>query len=178
VRGITLADTAGRRVAIDLAWIGGARLRITPVTRLESRRWYVLALPLDSVRSLRGPAVQDTTFRFRFETLDLRTTGVLDGALADDRSGPPGYAVVVRPTGQAPAVDRTVTLSSPGRFTVENLVEGNYALFAYETRDTTGRYSYGSASPYRTAARFTVFADTVKVRARWAVEGVLLRLAE
>lgn len=178
VRGITLADTAGRRVVTDLQWIGGARLRITPATRLESRRWYHLTLPLDSVKGLRGAALHDTTFTFRFETLDLRTTGVLDGALADDRSGPHGYEVVVRPTGQSPAQDRTVKLASPGRFTVENLVEGNYALFAYETRDTTGGYRYGSAFPYRTAARFTVYGDTVKVRARWAVEGVLLRLAE
>jgi hypothetical protein len=178
LRALSLQDTSGRALPTDLTWIGGARVVITPRHRLESRRWYVLTVPGDSVRSLRGPVLRDSAFTFRFETMDLRSTGILEGALDDARPGPHGYAIVVRGTGQSPPPERRVSLGAPGRFSVDLLAEGNYTLLAYESHDRSGAYRYGSAFPFQRAGRFTVYEDTVKVRARWAVEGVVLRLDE
>jgi len=70
----------------------------------------------------------------------------------------------------------SVRLREAGKFLVGDLPEGRYAVEAFEDLGGDGRYRSGLPFPYAPSARFTVFPDTVRVRARWSVEGVSLQL--
>lgn len=72
----------------------------------------------------------------------------------------------------APQVQK---LSSPGPFSFENLMEGQYVLSAYRDSDHTGKYSVGRSFPFTRSERFAVYQDTIKVRARWPVEGIVVK---
>jgi uncharacterized protein (DUF2141 family) len=60
-------------------------------------------------------------------------------------------------------------------FLVRNLFEGKYTIQAYRDEDGNGEYSPGLPHPFRPSERFAVYPDTVKVRARWSMEGVILK---
>ena len=176
--GISLRDSSGRAVPLSFSWLDSISVSIVPRRPLDGDAWYTLRVRLDSLLTLRGWTRQDSVITLRFSTLDMRTTGTIDGDLADQepQRATMGYSVVAKSTGRAAAKESSVRLARPGPFAVKELVEGNYEVFAFERRDSTMEYRFGSPFPYVPAARFTVYQDTVKVRARWAVEGVMLRL--
>ena len=66
-------------------------------------------------------------------------------------------------------------MEQPGAFVLDRLVEGKYVLSAFRDADSSGTYTYGLPYPFAPSERFVVYPDTVKVRARWDVEGVAIR---
>ena len=62
------------------------------------------------------------------------------------------------------------------KFKLENLQAGVYKLWAFESRHATepGTYFSGTWVPYSRAARFVLYPDSVDVRARWDVEGIII----
>jgi hypothetical protein len=106
--------------------------------------------------------------------MDLRKTGGVEGNLVDARSRGKRYVVSAQSVGMTPSYRRNVVLQSPGGFAIPLLAEGKYTISAIEDIDGSGNYSYGVPHPFAPAGRFSVYPDTVKVRARWGVEGVSL----
>jgi hypothetical protein len=66
-------------------------------------------------------------------------------------------------------------LPKPGAFSIERLPEGKYTLQSFRDQDGNGVFSPGRPYPFTPSERFAVFPDTVKVRARWAIEGVTIQ---
>jgi hypothetical protein len=174
--GLRLTDTTGRRFPASLHWRDPLHAVMEPSTPLASRTWYHLRIVLDSLRDLHGLAGGDSTNRLRFETLDLRATGTIDGAVRDTAAGSKGgdVFVTVSSIDLSPPVRKTVRLKTPGKFAVDQLMEGKYVLDTFRDADSSGNYTYGRVTPFVPSERFAVYPDTVKVRARWAVEGVLI----
>jgi uncharacterized protein (DUF2141 family) len=69
----------------------------------------------------------------------------------------------------------SVNIPDTGKYMFENVVEGQYALKCFRDRDNNGKYSFGNPYPFIPSERFALYPDTIKVRARWPVEGVNIR---
>ena len=61
-------------------------------------------------------------------------------------------------------------------FLFDRLPEGRYRLDAFADVDSSGSYRYGLPHPFSPSAPFGVSRDTVKVRARWGVQGAAIEL--
>ncbi len=61
-------------------------------------------------------------------------------------------------------------------FILENLQAGVYKLWAFESLHATqpGTYFSGTWAPYSRAARFTIYPNSVDIRAHWDVEGIII----
>lgn len=175
-QGIVLRDSLGRAVQREMQWEGGSRLYLRPGAPLLSFAWYSLEARLDSMIDLRGRRSADSLFRCRFQTLDMKSTGVVSGDLVDSLGGKAGYVVSAESVDLSQKQTRTIRLQRAGSFTLRQVIEGKYAISGFEDADGNGRYSYGSPFPFVPSERFGVVEDTVRVRARWGIEGVLLRL--
>ena len=59
-------------------------------------------------------------------------------------------------------------------FELNNLPEGIYKLWAFESLHKTNPFIYfsGTWNPYQRAANFAFYSDSVDVRARWDIEGI------
>ena len=64
------------------------------------------------------------------------------------------------------------------KFKLDNLQAGMYKLWAFESLHATNSETYfsGTWTPYSRAARFVLHPDSVDVRARWDVEGIVINL--
>ena len=61
------------------------------------------------------------------------------------------------------------------KFRLENLEQGIYTLWAYESlHENVKTYFSGLWEPYHRAAHFTIYPDSVDVRARWDIEGIII----
>ena len=68
-----------------------------------------------------------------------------------------------------------VKVDSAGAFKMDLLPEGNYVLKAFEDRNGNGIDDAGSVFPFRRSEQFRYYPDTIRVRPRWPVDGVILR---
>ena len=173
--GVTLSDSTGHTLALRVSWTGPASLAMIPRVPLGAKAWFTLRVRMDSVRSLTGRGYRDSTFSFHFQTLDLRTTGTIAG-MVQDAAGRKGEIVLTaRGISTTPPFLSTVRMESPGPFVFGEIPEGRYTLSAFRDTASRGEYGFGLPAPFRPSDRFTVYADTIRVRARWTVEGVLVK---
>jgi len=175
-RALTLSDSAGRPVDARYAWTGPASWSVVPARALAPKAWYALRVTMDSLRSLTGRGYADSTFTRRFQTLDIRTTGSIAGRVEYAGGSRSGIVLTATGVGVNPPRHSTVRLPAPGPFLVSELQEGNYVLSAFSDTRGTGEYDDGRPFPFRAAEPFAVYPDTIRVRARWGVEGVVVKI--
>jgi uncharacterized protein (DUF2141 family) len=173
VNAIQLADSLAQPVPAEVRWRGGQEILVMPRTELQQAAWYTLRVGLDSLRDVYGVrAYRDSTLVVRFKTQDLRMTGNIAGVInaATGVQGP--FVVTALRIDPAPVVKKKTVVKQGGPFTIDRLPEGRYALEAFQMKDSLGTYQYGLPYPFMPSAPFGVSRDTVKVRARWGVQGV------
>ena len=64
------------------------------------------------------------------------------------------------------------------KFELDNLKVGIYKLWTFESLHQNDDFTFfsGTWEPYHRAARFSIYPDTIDVRARWDVEGIIIDL--
>ncbi len=170
-------DSSSHEVPAERQWLSPTDLLFKPLRELNSNAWYRFRIVMDSVVDERGNRYRDSVSLLRFQTLDLKTTGTLDGTIVDEKKGSAGEIVVTAASAaQGSPQQRTIRVPQPGPFSITQIVEGKYVLSAYRDADSSRSFSYGLPYPFKPSERFTVYPDTLKVRARWGVEGVVIKL--
>ncbi|HMD13183.1 MAG TPA: hypothetical protein VKI62_01015, partial [Bacteroidota bacterium] len=136
-----------------------------------------LRVVLDSLRDYSGNHFSDSTLLIRFQTIDEKILSSIHGRVTDDGAGAKGTIVVIATNiAEKKMKPRTAVLPSPGNFVMDGLREGQYTFFAFRDADTNGVYSCGRPYPFVPSERFIVYPDTLKLRARWPLEGLTIRL--
>ena len=70
------------------------------------------------------------------------------------------------------------TTMENNQYQFNNLPSGQYILWAYESLNSidSNRYFSGTWDPYKRSAKFSVYPDTIEVRARWIIEGLSMEI--
>ncbi len=173
---ISVVDAAKRSVHVDMKWQGALNASIQFREELPSKSWFTLTMIMDSVKDMTGRSRRDSIRSWRFETIDVRTTGTIEGTVFDEVKDSGAVYVTAMSIDRAGGKQTSLRLGGPGRFALEGLGEGGYVLRAFRDSDGSGLYSPGKPFPFVPAERFVEGDDTLKVRARWGLEGVLLKL--
>jgi len=175
---VTLSDTLGRPVPVDLAWKGSLTLSVRPARELAAEAWYRLKVRERDFEDVLGRFGRDTTITITFQVISAELLGSIEGSVADQNAGDATGPIVVLAQaveqGQTSVVRQTIP--APGPFVLPNLVEGRYVLAAFRDRNSNGLFDPGSVVPHKPSERFRLGSDTLRVRARWPYEGAILRL--
>lgn len=177
-KGFSLFDSSGVRVSGVFQWETSAAVGFVPRTELQSRVWYRLRLPLNTVRDLAGNHGKDSVIVRRFETVDKNQFGSLEGEVTDETGSKVQVAIILRAR-EVDERDRRVfeaRLLGSGKFQIPRIAEGSYIVNAFRDDNNNGKYSFGKPFPFQPSELFAFYPDTVKVRARWPVEGVVIHL--
>lgn len=177
-KSFSLLDSSGLTVDGILKWKTSAAFTFTPARELRNKEWYRLRLPLTAVTDLQGNRGKDSLLVRHFETVDKNRLGSLEGEAVDETTDKRLAPVIVRADNvrQKEGEPYEVRLSTSGKFQFPHITEGSYILSAYRDDDGNGKYSFGKPFPFQPSEFFSFYADTVKVRARWPVQGVAIRL--
>lgn len=176
-RALELEDSTEKRVDGKFYWNGSSRVSFVPNRELLWNCKYTLKIVLDSVKDLSGNHLTDSVWVKHFKTMDERLLGSIKGIVMDERKDARGklYLTAAEISNKS-SKERLIVLESPGPFVLDRLLEGNYTISAFRDADSNKVYTYGSVFPFRPSERFSMLTDTLKIRARWPLEGVTVRL--
>jgi hypothetical protein len=178
---IQVRDTSDVAVAGTLHWEDDTTLQFHPDREYESAMQYTVAVNLEAFPSAEGLQGEvestgtDSLYTSTFTVVNRDRLGAIEGAVLSERDI--GYTVRADRVGSDAETDRyRITLEGGGPFTIRNVPDVSYRVWAFEDADMSGAYRYGQVFPFEGSAPFAVFPDTVTVRARWTVDGILLDL--
>jgi len=167
--GFNLSDSSGHPVAGDFVWSGFADIMFQSKPELESKHAYAVHLTGDNIRDAKGNRSIDSTYTF--QTMNGDTLSEIAGEVIDPDSASTGAVFVsARQTGKS-GQTYSVKIDGPGPYRITHILPGAYILDCFRDRNGDGLYSFGKPYPFEPAERFSVYADTVKVRSRWPNEG-------
>ncbi len=174
--GLHLVDSSGQDAGVVLRWEGSSILSLFPQHSYLWNSWYTLNFRFDSVVDYAGNRGRDSLVSKHFRTINERSLGSIKGTVVNNKPGMPGkiYLWATEVGGNNPR-KQSIVLEKPGPFAFDKLFEGKHSLFAFQDEDNNAVYTYGSVMPFTPSEPFAVYSDTIKVRARWPLEGVTIR---
>ncbi len=172
--GCSLKDSAGQTVQGIYRWPNPAECTFSPNDPLMSRSNYSLVLSDSGIRDLVGNSLMDTVLSFR--TINIDTLSEISGIISDRDSTAQGEIFITAVQIKNQDIKYTTALQRPGPYWIESVLPGEYLLEAYRDENGDSNYTVGSPFPFIPSERFTVYGDTVKIRARWPNEGNNLKL--
>lgn len=146
-----------------------------PEERLPGLSSLQIILEGDRAKDLAGNRLSDSTLLFSFSTLNPDTLGSLSGRITLADTTRKGILILSCKSVDS-QIGYTKPLKEPGPYTLEGLICGRYILRAWLDRNFNHRFDQGRIFPFSPAEFFTVYPDTVRVRARWETEGIDMEL--
>jgi acyl-CoA thioesterase FadM len=175
--GFSLIDTNKVKVHGIFKWFNDVRVNFFPDTELASLMTYTIKIVLDSVIDYSSNSIRDSVYQIRFQTIDLKKTSFIRGTVINESNETTtGIVKLMAKNITAIASSVTLSLARYGGFEFKDLLEGQYTLEAFIDTDNSGKYTFGSVFPYKYAEKFVIYPDTIKVRARWPVDGITIRV--
>jgi hypothetical protein len=174
----TLMDSSKKKIDGSFTWWRESKAAFVPAKPLAFGMPYTGKIVLDSIRAVAGGRnFKDSTFTFRFQTLQSSTLSSVKGEVIDELPAGTGRIFIrLYPVNADNTRSYRQVLAKPGKFSFENIPDGRYSFFVFRDSDGNGVYSSGRPYPFQPAERFSAYSDTLKLRARWPLEGVVIRI--
>lgn len=174
---VTILDNNMQQVAVEKKSLNDVLISIEPEQELLNKTWYSLRAELRQVRDWKDSTCKDSTKIWRFETLDIEDMSSVEGTVVDlNNADTVGRLYVTafqigekNPNYYIEAADAT------GKFVFPIVAEGYYVFQAFRDRNKNGMYDSGKPFPFIFSERLSPLSDTLKVRARWPLEGVQIK---
>ena len=175
---VNLFDNNKRQVQIEKKRVSDVVISIRPEKELMSKTWYTLRAEMHQVHNWAGRVLRDSTKSWRFETLDIEDLSSVEGIVTDenniDTTG--GLFVTAVQVGGKKPNRYIVPVDATGNFIFPQVVGGKYVFQSFRDRKNNGIYDPGKPFPFVYSERFSQLSDTLKVRARWPLEGVMIKM--
>jgi len=175
---LTLLDNNRQPVPSIRKRISDVLFSLQPERELENRTWYTLRAECRQLHDWAGRVCPDSTKSWRFETLDIDDLSTVEGTVVDENKTDTMGRLYVTAVQVGAAAPRTYTVAADatGAFLIQKIAEGQYVFQSFRDRNNNGRYDSGKPYPFSFSERFSLYTDTLKVRARWPLEGVRILL--
>jgi hypothetical protein len=175
--GFMLKDSLAQKVAGALHWFRSRELFFIPQAPFVFGMAYTLTMRLDSMIDFSGNRGKDSTLTWKFSSVEERSLSSISGTIIDEMKDGRGKTFITASNlTRKGARAKTVCIDSTGVFIIDQLFDGRYTLSAFRDADGNGTYTFGKPVPFEPAERFVNYPDTLKLRPRWPLEGVSIRL--
>ncbi|MFZ4619667.1 MAG: Ig-like domain-containing protein [Bacteroidota bacterium] len=146
-------------------------LVIKPRKKLNIDDQYVLSFKWNGIKDIFGNYFKDSISTAGFGVDDPENYGSIDGVFAGF-GGTRNTVTAVNLSDKKQPERKTLT-SGNGKFSFTILPEGRYSLKAFDDMNGNLLQDAGKPFPWKKSERFLLYRDTIRVRARWPVDGVI-----
>ncbi|MGA9408468.1 MAG: Ig-like domain-containing protein [Bacteroidota bacterium] len=173
---VELRDRDSANVPLFFTWNSAASFTAIPRQALQPDYPYTFFILVDSLRDGAGNHTKDSTRKISFRTINPELLGSIEGVIADtDTSHLDRYVVIAENSAEKVKKPVRLTTQRGEKFLFPQINPGEYRLKAFQDEYSSGVYYSGKPFPFIPAERFAVYPDSIKVRARWPVEGVIIK---
>jgi hypothetical protein len=175
---INIFDANRQPVPSDKKRLSDVMISLRPGKELLNHAWYALRAELRHVHDWSGRVCRDSTKSWRFETLDVEDLSSVEGNVADENTIDTAGRLFVTAfqIGEKNPKQYMIKADATGNFLFPQIAEGRYVFQSFRDRNNNSKYDSGKPFPLAFSERFSQFTDTLKVRARWPLEGVKITM--
>lgn len=177
INGFELLDSNGNKKQCTFVWDTKVKVKILPVEDFGSKTTYFIKIKLDSLIDVFNNSLKDSTFELRFTTLDKNKISSISGKVTSDNLDLDYKKIIVEiySLGRIKQKQNYTLTDKEGRFSFNNLPEGKYTIEAFIDKNSNLKYDCGKINPFEFSEYFTVYPDTINLRARWPIENVIIK---
>jgi hypothetical protein len=174
---LQLLNAVKENIPVEWKWLSADAAALSPEQKLQSMAWYELRGEFRAFKNWEGRNCKDSTKEIRFQTLDEYDLSSIEGMVAGgaDADTAGEYVVTAFRIGGGAAKVSTAVADARGYFSIQGLEQGRYVLQAYRDKNRNHKFDPGRPFPFIPAEPISAFSDTLRVRARWPLEGVKLK---
>ena len=172
-----LLSIAKEDIPVEWKWLSADVAALIPKQKLQSAAWYVLRGEFRAFKNWKGQVCKDSTKEIHFQTLDEYDLSSIEGMVINsaDEDTTGQYVVTAFCIGNGASKISTAIADTRGNFSIKGLDEGHYVLQVYWDKNRNHKFDPGRPFPFIPAEPISAFSDTLRVRARWPLEGVKLK---
>ncbi len=160
-------------VPVGLTWMNRAAVSIKPAKPFLINESYSLSIVWNYIVDPAGNVRKDSITTVQFSIDDPENYGSVEGSFAG--FGSESSVIQAENIVDKKQPKRKVKASASGKFAFNRLPEGRYVLKAFDDRNNNIIHDAGKPFPFIRAEQFSIYKDTVRVRPRWPVDGVMFR---
>jgi hypothetical protein len=168
---VTLHDPEGLPVQGSWTYSGSNVGTFAPAEPFAGNGQYLVQIRGDSLLDIFGNASSDSLVEWNFTTMDPEQMGTLSGNVPGAEQN---LRIVARPVGGNESETATL-VDANGDFKFTDLPAMEYRLWLYQDVDGNDRFTPGEVDPFEFAEPFWINPDTIRVRARWETEGIIIQ---
>lgn len=170
-RAIQFADTSGEKILFKIFYPDDAKLLIKPLTDLKPEKHYEVKLDLSKFSDPAGNKT-DSIYKLNFSAINgIEFTGV-SGRV---RIAKDNLTLVLQNT-KDQNISYVTKADKTSTYSFERIEAGSYSLWYYFDKDSSGTYDNGWFYPYRNSEKFNFYQDTLKLRPRWGLTDVDIKI--
>ncbi|MEW5798648.1 MAG: Ig-like domain-containing protein [Bacteroidota bacterium] len=160
-------------VPVILTWMNRAAVSIKSAKPFTINESYSLSIVWNYIVDPSGNVRKDSITTVQFSIDDPENYGSIEGNFAG--FGSETSVIQAENIVDKKQTQRKVKTSASGKFVFNRLPEGRYVLKAFDDRNNNFIHDAGKPFPFLRAEPFSIYTDTVRVRPRWPVDGVMFR---
>ncbi|MCU7496468.1 MAG: Ig-like domain-containing protein [Ignavibacteria bacterium] len=170
VKGIYASDRSGKKIPVRVNFPDNASFKVLIPSELKARQQYSVKVDLSGIVDAAGNRT-DSVYTLSFTTSNgMEFTGVSGVVNPDSGMHDSSLVVVLQGLEKEKPVYKKRLEKRKRDFNFNKVQPGKYRIWSFEDRDNTGLYNAGKPFPFKPSDRFTVYPDTLNLRARWPVE--------
>jgi hypothetical protein len=155
--------------------IKGSSIFVKPVLPLTDKKWYRIVTEIKNLGTFANSKTIDTSFVIHFKTEDFKIKGSISGVVQYEKEicDFNKYIILKHTNGR---YVYWVQLDELSAWSFNNIEPGDYSAEIFCDVDGNGHYSYGNPFPYVFSEPFVMFDDVLKVKPRWVLENIILKV--
>lgn len=158
--------------------VNNSELEFIPQFELQSNTWYQASLKMDSIYSVFGDKLPDTTLAVNFLTEDLRLSGSLSGTIKARTAVDSNTKFIVILDANGGRTQYSAISDSSMNWSFTTLPEGEYTINIIRDTNGNGVYDVGEAYPFKAAEVYYPINRKIKIIQRWKVQDLIIELPE
>jgi hypothetical protein len=168
---IVISDEQNNRVRPVINWKNDSIVEIFAAENFTPARTYTISFPVE----LGSDA--DYNYSFKFKTHTANAYGKVSGVIRYP-AGLTNFPDAIIELRSIAADNKSETSYSitvkDSLFRFEKVLQGDYDLFAFLDVNADGKFTFGSPSPFSFSEPFYIYPSTIKVKAGWEIDNVVV----
>lgn len=168
---IKLVDSIGNVVITQKSFPDDATIKLIPAFNLKPDYSYLLTVDLKYFSDASGNKA-DSIYKIKFSTLSgLEFSGLSGNISLIDSS-----LVLVLESNTNSELKYYFKPGKKSAFNFERIEAGKYSLWAFEDKNSDGKYDFGWFNPFRFSEKFYVYPEIINLRPRWSLNDLLFKI--
>ncbi|MCX6149922.1 MAG: Ig-like domain-containing protein [Ignavibacteriales bacterium] len=172
-KGISVNERKGKVISSKVTFPDAASIKVKIMDELKQKENYEVNINLNDIIDAAGNK-RDSIYKYGFKPVSQTDYAGVSGKVKLPVSLQKEKVIIVLKGTDSEKFKYQQKANEKYEWKFNKVNPGKYILWSFIDKDSSASYKYGKPYPFQTSDRFTVYPDTLKLRARWPVGDVVL----